>query len=150
VFLGRKKDPAETAGSGKERRRWPRMTLRSLVRVRLRKRGQLHCHLRNLSLGGLAFSAPFRVDLNEPVSFEIDPPEGAGVGGHRVEIDGTVVSSTKSARADGTFIMGCRFGPLDEDSRRTILAWFESFGEEAEFGAGPPRPRGRRGGQGTA
>ncbi len=150
MFSGRKQDPLGEwlRAGGTEHRRFPRLPLKTLARVRF-QRATSHCRLRDLSLGGLSLIAPFPVRVGEALAIELDAPDGTTV--PRVGLEGAVVSSAPRAPGEAEHVVHVRFQPGQDWARRALLAWFEAFGEEAEYGAGPPKPRAsRRGGPGEA
>lgn len=135
MFFGKKKDPGEawskTAGS--DSRQFPRLGIKTIVLVRALGR-EAHCRLRDLSLGGVAFTAPWELTTSDPVSIEIPAPDGLGrrkLDPARVE--GRVCRSARSPKGEG-WLVGVRFTPPHPsvEARTLIKLWSESFGEAAE------------------
>ncbi len=141
MFFGKKKDATEAwkaTGKGAEMRTHPRMALKTLVTVRCRAQ-EAHCKLHDLSLGGLAFIAPWSLEQNDPVSLTLEPPQGIG-GGKALKsaaalINARVCRVIPSPKNPGSFQIGVRFMNPTTEAQEVIRLWFESFGETAEKGA---------------
>jgi hypothetical protein len=135
MFFGKKKDATESwkqQGKGEELRTHPRMGLKTIVTARARGR-EAHCKLHDLSLGGLAFIAPWSLDQNDPVSLTLDPPQGMPKAPkHSAFIDARVCRTIPSPKYPGSFQIGVKFLNPSPEAQEVIRCWFLSFGEMPE------------------
>jgi len=135
MFFGRRNDATDSwkiHGAGDELREHPRMELKTLVTVRALGK-EAHCRLHDISLGGLAFVAPWKLPPNTPVSLELPPPKGlqkAPKGTAAVEA--RVCRVIPSPRYAGSFQTGARFIHPSLEAQAIIRLWFETFGESPE------------------
>jgi hypothetical protein len=140
MFFGRKKDAGEawnkSQGKGSELRAFPRMSIKTLVTVRSANR-ESHCRLHDLSLGGLAFIAPWQLVPDDRVTLSLPPPEGImKAPKYPAAIDAVVCRTIPSQKYPGSFQVGVKFVNPNADAQTIIRLWFESFGEAPEKGRG--------------
>jgi hypothetical protein len=141
MFFGRKKESERLKpAGGDEKRKTPRLKLKTLATIRARK-GDHHCKIQDLSLGGMSFLYPERLLTADYVSIVLPPPAGV-VTRKKVEeayLEAHVCRVVPSDKNPGQFQIGVRFLSPQDEALETIRLWFESFGEASEAGARPPR-----------
>ena len=132
MFLGKGKDASEAWGkAGEDHREFPRMALKTLVTVTAGRR-EAHCKLHDLSLGGLAFIAPWRLEPNDAVSLVLPAPETGKKPPPPANIDARVCRVVASQKYPGSWQTGVRFSSLDAPSLEVVKLWFSFFGESPE------------------
>ncbi len=141
MFFGRKKDESRewAAATGSEQRAFPRMGLKTIVGVRVFGR-EANCRLRDLSLGGLAFIAPWEVTPGDPITISFPGPDGLPrMRRQEVASEGRVCRCVRSEKYDG-WQVGVRFIEIPPDGKRLIRLWFETFGESPDGKKDARRP----------
>jgi hypothetical protein len=136
MFFGKKKDASEawSRAAGTDARQFPRLGIKTIVDIQTLGK-EAHCRLHDLSLGGLAFIAPWEMTPSDPVLIVLPPPEGGGrKRPEPAKIEARVCRAVRSVKHDG-WQVGVRFTQVDERARALIRQWFETFGEDAERGA---------------
>lgn len=140
MFFGKKRDASQawSKTSGEESRRFPRLGIKTIVDVEVLGKSA-HCRLMDVSLGGLAFVAPWEIGRDVALHVSVPPPEGLGLKKLApAALEGVVCHCERDMKRDG-WQVGVRFAEVAPAAQELIELWFQSFGETPVPAEAKPR-----------